>query len=100
MVRYEVDTGGMRTHASSLSTIAGRVRDSHSAASTTLDPGAFGLVNTFLASMATGICSVIASSIDDRADDIQEVVQNIRTMAKNHDTTDEGARQNVEGAGR
>ena len=100
MVRYDVDTGGMRTHASSLAGIAGQVRDSHSAASTTLDPSAFGMVNSFLATAATGICAVIATSIDTRADDIQEVVQNIRTMAKNHDTTDEGARQQIEGTGR
>lgn len=100
MVRYEVDTGGMRTHATALGQISGRVRDSHSAASTTLDAGAFGLVNSFLASAATSICGTLATSIDHRADDIEEVVANIRTMAKNHDTTDDGARQNINGVGR
>lgn len=100
MVRYEVDTGGMRTHATSLGQIGGRVRDSHSAASTTLDPGAFGVVNSFLASMAVSICGTLADSIDDRAEDIDEIVANIKTMAKNHETTDDGARRDVEGAGR
>jgi hypothetical protein len=100
VVRYDVDTGGMRTHASSLAGIAGQVRDSHSAASTTLDASAFGVVNGFLASAATAVCGGISTAIDRRAEDIQEVVATLRTMATNHDTTDEGARQRIEGAGR
>lgn len=100
MVRYEVDPAGMRAHAGSLGRIAGRVRDSHAAASTTVDPGAFGIVNSFLASAATSIASGLATAIDHRADDIEEVVANLRAMARNHETTDDSARRNVEGAGR
>jgi hypothetical protein len=46
------------------------------------------------------VCGGISTAIDRRAEDIQEVVATLRTMATNHDTTDEGARQRIEGAGR
>lgn len=102
MVRdgFEVSTGAVRQHAVSLAGIRGDVASCASAADTTVDPMAFGLVNAPLAAMASSLAGAVQSAIADTAEDLQETVEVLRAQARQYDSDDASARSRVRGAGR
>lgn len=102
MVRdaFEVDTGAVRQHAVSLAGLRADVASCASAADTTVDPMAFGLVNAPLAAMASSLAAAARSAISDTAEDLQETVATLRAQARQYDNDDERARERVRGAGR
>ncbi|HWO50868.1 MAG TPA: type VII secretion target [Ornithinibacter sp.] len=95
----EVSPGGIRSHASTLSGIEGRVGDAAGAADTTLDASAFGVVNGFLAATAGLLGSALETAIRSEADSLGETVATLRQMAKNHETTDDNASTTIVTAG-
>lgn len=99
-MQYEVSPSGIREHAVSLAGIEGDVRSASSAAQTTVDAQAFGVVNGFLASTVGLFGSAITQGIANAAEDLGETVAILRTQANNHESTDAGASSTITGAGR
>ena len=99
-MQYEVSPTGIREHAVSLAGIEGDVRACSTAAETTLDPQAFGIINSFLAATVGGFGAAINLGISNAAEDLGETVSILRTQANNHEATDAGASSSVTAAGR
>ena len=95
----EVSPGGIRSHASTLSGIEGRVGDAAAAADTTLDASAFGIVNGFLAATAGLLGGSLETAIRSEADSLGETVATLRQMARDHETTDDNASATIVTAG-
>jgi hypothetical protein len=95
----EVSPSGIRSHASTLSGIKGRVGEAAGAADTTLDASAFGVVNAFLAGTAGLLGSALETAIRTEAESLGETVATLRQMAKNHETTDDNASTTIATAG-
>ncbi|QIM20355.1 hypothetical protein G7075_03030 [Phycicoccus sp. HDW14] len=91
---------GIREHAVSLAGIQGDIRSCSTAAETTIDGSAFGVVNSFLAATVGVFGAAINQAISNAADDMGETVATLRTQAGNHETIDGHARDRVNGAGR
>ncbi|MEO5609064.1 MAG: hypothetical protein ABIQ92_05360 [Ornithinibacter sp.] len=98
-MEIDVSPSGIRSHASTLTGIQGRVSDAAGAADTTLDSEAFGLVNAFLAAGATFLGLAFTTALENEAEDIGETVLTLQQMAKNHEATDDNASSRVLVAG-
>ncbi len=99
-MQYEVSPSGIREHAVSLAGIEGDVRSCSSAAASTLDSSAFGVVNGFLAAAVNSFGSALGLAVTHTADDLGETVDILRAQAANHETLDDNASGRVTGAGR
>ncbi len=99
-MQYEVSPTGIREHAVSLAGIQGDIRSSSTAAETTLDASAFGIINSFLAATVGLFGSAVNQGIAGAAEDMGETVSILRTQANNHEATDSSASSRVTGAGR
>ncbi len=99
-MQYEVSPTGIREHAVSLAGIEGDLRSSSTAAETTLDASAFGIINSFLAATVGLFGSAVNLGISNAAEDMGETVSILRTQANNHEATDASATSRVNGAGR
>lgn len=99
-MQYEVSPTGIREHAVSLAGIQGDIRSCSTAAETTVDASAFGVINGFLAATVGLFGSAINSGISGAAEDMGETVSILRTQANNHEATDASATSRVNGAGR
>lgn len=99
-MQYEVNPDAIDNHAVSLAGIAADVRSCSSAAESTLDSSAFGVVNAFLAATVSFFAYGLETAISHGADDLGETVTTLRTQAANYRTDDRNARDNLNGAGR
>ncbi|WP_158239778.1 type VII secretion target [Phycicoccus duodecadis] len=91
---------GIREHAVSLAGIEGDLRSCSTAAETTLDSSAFGIVNAFLSTTVGIFGAAVNLGIANVAEDMGETVATLRTQATSYETTDHDAGSRVNGAGR
>lgn len=99
-MQFEVSPTAIREHAVSLAGIEGDLRSCSTAAGTTLDSSAFGVVNAFLSATVGVLGSAVNLGIANVAEDMGETVATLRTQATQHETIDDNASGRVNGAGR
>ena len=81
----------IRTHGGQVQGYRQRVNDAASAAETTLDHRAFGLLNAWMVPTVGLIATATQDGITDQAEDLGETAVTLRTMARNSETTDGNA---------
>lgn len=99
MTRYDVQPDVMGDHARTVGTYSSRLDTAASAAETTLDNSAFGLVNTFLAVAATGLAGIAQDAITSSSKDMTETMTTLRQAVKQYGSDDLSGRDNVNKAG-
>lgn len=96
----EVDPGDLRSHASVVGTVQSRVSGAATAAESTLDMSAFGVVNGFLAAAVTGFAGDLRTRIAHQADDLGHTAATLRAMAANQEGTDHDSGATIRSAAR
>ncbi|WP_157622621.1 hypothetical protein [Nostocoides sp. Soil756] len=91
---------GIREHAVSLAGIEGDLHSCSTAAATTLDSSAFGVVNAFLSTTVGIFGAAVNLGISNVAEDMGETVATLRAQAAAYETIDDNASGRVTGAGR
>jgi hypothetical protein len=91
MVKFHVMPDDIRTHGGQVQGYRQRVNDAASAAETTLDHRAFGLLNAWMVPTVGLIATATQDGITDQAEDLGETAVTLRTMARNSETTDGNA---------
>jgi hypothetical protein len=86
---YGIDSGAIRSHASTVTSVASSVREASSAGSTTVDASAFGLMCSFLAPPACLVSLGVSAAISHLADAVDELAQDPRTMASGYETNEQ-----------
>jgi hypothetical protein len=94
---FEVTPDDIRGHGTTVVDYESQVAEAASAAETTLDTQAFGLMLGFLPPVAVGVAQLAKSSISDQATDLGETATSLRQMADNSETTDANARNLIGG---
>lgn len=99
MTQYDVRPDVMGDHAKTVGTYSSRLSTAASAAETTLDNGAFGIVNGFLALAATGLAGIAQDAITNSSKDMTETMSNLRQVVKQYNADDQNGRDAINKVG-
>ncbi|GAA4109345.1 hypothetical protein GCM10022415_02460 [Knoellia locipacati] len=99
MTQFDVRPDDIGGHANEVASLSARLSTASSAGQTTLDSSAFGLVNVFLATAATGLAGIAQGAISNSSKDMTETMRNLRQVVKQYESDDTGASNRVIKAG-
>lgn len=88
MTEFTIRADDLRTHSSTVSGIASSIGQAASAAQTTLDPQAFGLLCSFIVPIISGSMTSTTTAIQDLAKAVDSASTKVRTMANTYDDSE------------
>lgn len=99
MTNFDVRTEDISGHGRRVGSFADRLSSASSAGQTSLDPSAFGMINSGLALLAVGIATVGQHTVNNLSMDMEETMIGLNNTVSQYNSDDDNASTTIGNAG-